>query len=100
MTRVPAEITPIHGWPISLEHGADGERVRRAIAADHDDAVVALADAAGVVDRARGLALVVIGDHAQLLAEHAALLVDLVDGGLDADLDGGAGVGERAGQLP
>ena len=71
-----------------------------AVAADHDDAVVALADAPGVVDRARGFALVVISDHAQLLAEHAAGLVDLVDGGLDADLDGITGVRERTGQFP
>src|SRR5260370_31207820 len=75
-------------------HSANGERVRRAITPDHDDAVVAVADAASVVDGARGFALVVIGDHAQLLAEHTARLVDLVDGGIDADLDGSPGVSE------
>jgi hypothetical protein len=92
-----------HAHPRLLElaqDGADGERVRRAVAADHDDAVVALGDAARIVDRARRLALIVIGDEAQLLAEHAALLVDLVDRGLHADLDGVAGVGEGAGQFP
>src|SRR5262249_32088667 len=82
------------------QHGADRERVRRAIAADHDDAVVALADTAGIIDRARGFALIVISDHAQLFAEHAARLLDLIDSGIDAPFYWEPRVGRCARQFP
>jgi hypothetical protein len=50
---------------------------------DHRD-LVRLHQLLGVLDRLRGLALVVAEQHLDLATEHASLGVDLLDGHLDA----------------
>ena len=80
---------------------AVGHRERRRAGQRPDDRMHALDvdEAARLLDGLRRVDAGVAGDEGHVLAEHAAGLVDVLDGEFDAALHVGAVLGERAGEV-